>query len=182
MTFGVLATGIFSGCLNDDPVNEEELITKFTYTLTPETGGDAVVMLFSDPDGDGGNAPVITTSGNLVEGGVYQGKISLQNEAAMPPVDITAEVKEEADDHQFFFMPQGNLAGKISIVYDDIDNNGNPVGLTTRVTALQKTSGGKLSIVLRHEPNKSASGVKEGNISNAGGETDIQIDFDLNIE
>lgn len=182
MFLGMFSALVFTGCLSDDPVNEQELITKFTYTLTPVNGGETVVLQFSDPDGDGGNAPQITTSGSLVAGGLYNGQISIQNEASMPPIDITAEIKEESEDHQFFFLPQGNLTGKINIAYNDIDNNGDPVGILTEVVAVQNTTGGKLRIVLRHEPDKSATGVKNGNISNAGGESDIDIEFDLNIK
>jgi len=178
----LLLTSQMVSCIDDDPENEQELITKVTFTLTPDVSGTPVVLQFVDSDGDGGNPPVITTSGPLKNSTLYHGEILVSNEAAMPPVDITTEIKEESDDHQFFFIPSGDLDGKISFQYADIDNNGNPVGLLTDVHTHQTSSGGKLKIVLRHEPNKTASGVNQGNIANAGGETDIEIEFNVNIE
>jgi hypothetical protein len=41
---------------------------------------------------------------------------------------------------------------------------------------------GSLEIVLRHQPDKDASGVDQGEIENAGGETDVQVEFPLSIE
>lgn len=172
----------FTSCLNDEPVNEQELITKFTLTLTPDSLGTPVTLQFLDADGDGGNPPVITTSGALQNGILYRGEITVRNEAAMPPVDITTEIKEESDDHQFFFIPSGDLVGKISFQYADIDKNGDPVGLLTDVRTHQVSTGGKLKVVLRHQPNKSASGVSQGLMTNAGGETDLEIEFSVSIQ
>jgi hypothetical protein len=39
-----------------------------------------------------------------------------------------------------------------------------------------------LKITLRHEPNKKASGVVGGSITNAGGETDIEVSFDVEVK
>ncbi|HBK71516.1 MAG TPA: type 1 periplasmic binding fold superfamily protein, partial [Flavobacteriaceae bacterium] len=36
--------------------------------------------------------------------------------------------------------------------------------------------------ILRHEPNKSASGVSDGDITNAGGETDIEVIFNITVQ
>jgi hypothetical protein len=41
---------------------------------------------------------------------------------------------------------------------------------------------GKLKIVLRHKPDKNASGVANGNIANAGGETDIEVEYNVVIQ
>jgi len=61
-----------------------------------------------------------------------------------------------------------------------MDNNGNPIGISTRLST-GAVSNGKLKITLRHEPNKSAQGVKDGLITNAGGETDIEVEFPVNV-
>ena len=37
-------------------------------------------------------------------------------------------------------------------------------------------------MTLRHEPAKDASGVAAGDITNAGGETDIEVTFDVTVE
>lgn len=169
-----------TSCSKDDPIipNEEELITTMTYTLTPTTIGNPVVLSFIDMDGDGGDPPSITTVGALLSNATYTGKLSLSNDLANPAVDISEEVLEEGVDHQFFF--QSDVNG-LSIMYTDQDNDGNPIGLDTEVTAT--TAGtGNLTIILRHEPNKTAAGVSSGDITNAGGETDIEVTFAIDVQ
>ena len=58
----ILFTVLFlNSCKDDDPIdmNDEEVITTLTYTLTP-TSGDVVTLSFLDLDGDGGDDPIIT--------------------------------------------------------------------------------------------------------------------------
>ena len=150
---------------DDDPIipNEEEVITTLEYTLTPSDGGTVVVLSFQDLDGDGGNAPIIT-GGTLDSNKTYTGALVLLNEQETPAEDITTEIQEEDEDHQFFF--QTNIAG-LTVAYTDQDANGNPLGLQSTITTTD-AGNGTLSVVLRHEPNKSASGVSGGDITNAG--------------
>ncbi len=171
-----------SSCSKDEPEdpiipNEEEVITTLQYTLTPDNGGTPVVLSFQDLDGDGGDAPIIT-GGTLDANSLYNGVLVLLNELESPAEDITEEIEEEALDHQFFY--QTSLSD-IDITYADMDNNGNPIGLSTLVTTTNASSG-TLTIILRHEPNKDASGVSDGDISNAGGETDIEVTFDVEVQ
>lgn len=171
----------FTSCDDHDHgENEGELITTVRYTLTPESG-TPVVMEFKDLDGDGGNAPVKTITGTLKSNVSYSGSLLLLNEAVTPVDDITKEIKEEDKDHQFFFEFSGALKDKALVVYGDKDGDGLPVGLLTAVT-LTSTGTGQLKITLRHEPNKKASGVSAGLIANAGGETDIEVTFDVKVE
>lgn len=174
-----LSVFCFTSCGDDDVeiINDEEVITNFTYTLVPDGGGDAVTLSFVDADGDGGGDPVIT-GGTLAANTVYNGTIALSNETTDPGEDITEEVKEEDDEHQFFFSSTIN---DITIAYTDFDADNNPLGLTTTLTTGNAGSG-VLTIILKHEPMKFASGVSDGDITNAQGETDIKIDFDLTIQ
>jgi hypothetical protein len=169
---------LLSSCTKDpdDPVipNEEEVITTLIYTLTPVSGGDTLEFRFTDLDGDGGDAPVISAD-TLAVNSNYTAHLSLLNEQETPAEDISQEVANEADEHQFFFLTDMN---NLTIEYNDSDSNGNPVGLETLVS----TTGGEtgtLTIILRHEPAKDATGVSEGDITNAGGETDIEVTFNV---
>ena len=163
----------------EDPIipNEEELITSLNYRLTPAGGGADVLFSFQDSDGDGGNAPSIT-EGKLKSMTSYTGSIELLNETENPAEDITEEVQEEDEEHQLFY--QTSVAG-LDIEYNDLDANSQPLGLSTVLTT-NEVGSGTLTIVLRHEPNKSASGVSSGDITNAGGETDIEVTFNLVVE
>ena len=165
-------------CEKDDPEppNEEELITTVTYQLVAD-GGATVEMSFVDLDGDGGDAPTIV-GGTLAANTIYTGSITLLNEIENPTEDITLEVREEDDEHQLFF--ETNIAG-LTVDYRDEDGNGRPLGLETTVTT-GAAGQGTLTVTLRHEPAKDADGVANGLIANAGGETDIEVAFPVNVE
>ncbi|HHB78652.1 MAG TPA: hypothetical protein ENK85_05410 [Saprospiraceae bacterium] len=176
----VVATLLITSCKKDkDPVipNEEEVITTLKYTLTPAGGGTPVVLSFQDLDGDGGNAPVIT-GGTLEANQTYTGDMVLLNEQENPVDNITEEIHEENKDHQFFF--QTTIPG-IKVSYTDSDADGHPVGLQTTLKTGDAGSG-MLKITLRHQPDKSATGVPQGEITNAGGETDIEVEFDVTVQ
>lgn len=173
---------LFTACEKEDPVipNEEELITTLIYTLTPEGGGTAVEFRFTDLDGDGGDAPVIV-NGTLNANTTYYGVITLLNEAETPAENITEEVEEEAEDHQFFYQFSSFfLTGGFD--YADSDANGNPIGLITTFQTPDSQSGLNLTITLRHQPDKDATGVDLGLIENAGGETDIEVTFNVVVQ
>lgn len=179
----LFTTGIlFYSCSDDEepvPVNEEEVITTMTITLAPQGGGTQVTLQTRDLDGDGPNAPVVTVSGPLSSGQVYNGTIELLNETESPAENITEEVEGEGEEHQFFFVVGGSL--DLDTDYADQDGDGNPVGLAFTATA-GAASTGTLTVVLRHDPDKDAAGVSDGDIANAGGETDISQDFPVEIQ
>ncbi|MBD0256961.1 MAG: type 1 periplasmic binding fold superfamily protein [Cytophagales bacterium] len=161
-----------SACNNDDPEpeNQEELITTVRLTFTPAGGGTPVVATWQDQDGDGGGAPVVSAI-NLARNTTYTLAVTLLDESKTPDVDITTEVAAEAEEHQLFFRTTG-LSG-MTIAYNDKDGNDRPIGLSNTVTT--PTAGaGTLTVILRHEPNKAATGVAAGDPTNAGGETDIE--------
>jgi hypothetical protein len=164
---------LFSACEDKvvTPPNEEELITTLEVSLIPP-GGPSVKLLFRDLDGDGGAPPVIEAD-TLSAGVVYAGSIKLTNESVTPEVDITEEVAEEGEEHQFFYSLDGVDA---TLSYTDQDADGNPVGITFALVT--GTAGaGTMTVILRHLPDKFAAGVSQGDLTNAGGETDIEVTF-----
>ena len=109
---------------------------------------------------------------------VYNAVVGLYNESVSPVDTITNEVSEEALEHQFFYTFSDMNA---SYIYTDLDTENHPIGIMTRVTT-GEPSEGLVTIILRHLPDKFASGVSDGDISNAGGETDIEVSFLVIIE
>lgn len=164
---------------NDKPADpkaeEEEVITTLNMKLT--SGNETPIFSFKDLDGDGGNAPVITVD-SLSANTTYDFSIELLNESESPAENITEEIQEEDEEHQFFFS--SNLTS-VTTTYGDKDDDGNPIGLTGQLKTGDAGSG-TFTVTLRHEPNKSAANVSSGDITNAGGETDIEVTFDLNIQ
>jgi hypothetical protein len=175
-----LTTIAFTGCGNDDTpvlINEDEVITTITATLTPQGGGTAITLMSRDLDGDGPDAPVVTVSGSLNAATVYDGQITFLNELASPADNITEEVEEEGAEHQVFIQQNG--LG--TIAYTDEDADGNPLGLAFTFTTVDQAATGNLTVTLRHEPNKAAEGVANGDITNAGGSTDAEVTFPLSV-
>ncbi len=182
LTIVAIAGLTFNSCSNDDdaplPVNEEEVITTVIATFIPQGGGETVTLTSRDLDGDGPNAPVETVSGPFSSGTVYNGSVRFLNELENPAEDITEEIEQEDDEHQIFYAVTGGIG---TFAYADSDANGNPVGLSFIFSTDDTTVvvDGIISISLIHEPNKSAAGVSDGDSTNAGGETDIEVSFNV---
>jgi hypothetical protein len=173
-----------SSCSNDDEpvlVNEEELITTVTAIYTPVGGGTAITLQYKDLDGEGANAPVITISSAFAKNTTYDGVVTFKNELANPAEDITPEIVEEGDEHQIFYQKTGTLnAFSYGTATNNFDKNGKPVGLQSVFVTTGEASG-NLTITLRHEPNKSASNVSAGDITNAAGSTDAEVSFAISV-
>lgn len=182
-----LTVSIFtiSSCNKDDsptifplPINEEEVITTVTTTLT--NGSNVITLRSRDLDGDDGPTdPVVTVSGNLALNTTYTGSVTFLNEIANPIEDITAEVLAEGADHQLFFQAPTALG---NFAYADTDANGKPIGLSFSLTTAAAASNGNLTVTLRHLPVKSAVGVATGNITNAGGDTDAEVVYPIVVQ
>lgn len=178
LALAFMAIITFTACNNDEDevVNEEELITTVTTTLTG--GGSVITLKSKDLDGDGPNVPVITVSGDLKANTTYTGATTFLNESITPVGDITIEVKQEGDEHQLFYQTPTTIG---AFTYSDADANGKPIGLTFSLKTGTTASTGNLSVTLRHEPNKSAANVATGDITNAGGATDVFVTFPVKV-
>lgn len=172
-----------ASCSDDDKptiVNEEEVITTVTATLTPENGSTPIVLTSRDLDGDGPDAPIVTASAPFAAGVTYNGTVTFLNELASPAENITAEIFEESDEHQLFFQQTGGPLG--TFTYADADVNAHPIGLSFVYKAAESAATGTLTITLIHEPNKSGTNVPAGDITNAGGSTDAEVTFPVTIQ
>jgi len=174
----VLFTILLASCSKDnetpEAVNEEELITTLKVTLVPVSEGNTIVLTTRDLDGDGPNEPVVTVSSNLTAGVAYNGTIELLDETKSPADNITEEVEEEADEHQFFYTIGSGL--DVTATATNLDSEGNLLGTEFELTA-NTASSGSLTFTLRHEPTKPNDG-----LSSAGGETDIAATFSITVE
>jgi hypothetical protein len=184
--FASLTVGFFS-CESDDPVpeNEGELITDVTLNFQELDGngspvGAAFSAKASDPEGiEVGSTPTIETV-TLGKGKSYRMNITVSNSIAGE--DITAEILEEADEHQFFFLGAPFTSNMLTIAYDD--PSGELIGLQTTLTVSDSPSADntQFRVILRHDLNKDHQGANNPNFQEyelAGGETDLDITFPL---
>jgi hypothetical protein len=159
--------------LENIPVFMTTLIATFTG------GGQVITCTSRDLDGDGPNAPVVTVSGSFNPNTTYSGSISLLNEAITPVEDKTGEIIQNGIDYQMFYAINQNLG---TFVYADSDVDGKPVGMSfTFTTGNGNVNSGSSTFTLRNLPNKYASGVSSGDITNAGGSTVAEVSFPIFI-
>lgn len=190
IVFAVLAIG-FASCTSEEPEeeNEEEVITDVTLTFTELNSvgapmGSKISFKASDPQGiELGSSPTIETV-TLTRGKTYRMEITVFN--SIENEDITAEVLEEADEHQFYFLGTAFVGSSApaSIVYDD--PSGELIGLQSKMTlsASPGFNNAIMRVILRHDLNKSFAGATNPHFQDfaqAGGETDLDINFPLVI-
>jgi hypothetical protein len=188
----ILLLALFSfslfSCESNDPEdeNEGEIITDVTlrFTEVNETGnpiGTAFEVVASDSDGlELGGNPTIGTI-NLEPGKSYLLEIEIFN--AIENEDITEEIEEEADEHQFFFLGTAFVGSPLLFyTYDDEDSDGNPIGLRgfVEVSANPGFNNAQFRLILRHDLDKNFPGANNPSFENfvqAGGESDLDILF-----
>ncbi|MFQ3215365.1 MAG: hypothetical protein ACJAT1_001861 [Marivirga sp.] len=176
----LIIVGLLSACGPEAPEleNDEELISTLTLNFRNSTTGEVTVFKLYDEDGNGPLAPVYT-NGILEANQSYVVEVGVLNETITPAEDIAVEIEEEGAEHQFFYQISNGL--NLEFAYDDTDVNNLPIGLRA-VFFTGESSIGTLTTILKHEPDKTAEGVKDGMVENAGGETDIQAIFEVTIE
>lgn len=159
-----------------DP-NEGELITtvRLKLTNTLSSGINPLVYEFKDLDGEGGAAPVRFDSIVLLKNIPYICEVFILNESVNPAADITSEIKAEAIDHQFYFVPSSS--NLLSVSNYDTDTKGLPLGLTSFWVTGLNPGRGSVKVVLKHKP-----GTKAANDPITKGETDIELDFKLVLQ
>lgn len=192
-----IAAAIFSlfllllSCDDNEPKKEDtpELITQVTLTFTPQSGGSPVIVTATDPDGEGVQDLMVDGPIVLQQSTSYSMSVTLINDLAdpgSPGYDITSEVRDEDDEHLFFFSWTNNLfaspAGNGNIDnrgdpvnYDDQDANGQPLGLETLWTTSGAASG-TFRVLLKHQPE-----LKTASSGSDVGETDLDITFTVNV-
>jgi hypothetical protein len=175
----LIAASAITGCKKDDdeettppPVQENEVLTTLRVTFDDQGPGSDKVWEYRDVDGDGGN-PAVITADTLLANANYTGTLLLLNESVSPVDTSINEVIDEATIHQFFYQVFG---ANITFHYADMDSNGKPIGIQTTVNT-GTASSGTTKVTLIHECVKTAPGVSDGDITNAGGSTDIEVTF-----
>ncbi len=210
---GALALG---GCAGDDGGDggsggddgiESEIITTVRLTFTPAGGGPPVVAAFTDPDGDGGvsgSADAFT----LIDGETYALAIEFLDELQEPAVDITAEVAEEAEEHQVFISGNAvvgpatfvSLGGIVEHAYADSESTYGPnatgedlpVGLANTITTLKAGDPDfdyDFWVTLRHMPELNGQPQKTADLADAlrrsdplPGDVDAFVQFQIVVQ
>lgn len=194
------ALGMFAVGCNDvegdghDDGHENEVITTVVLSFAPSGGGAALAFTWADPEDDG--SPVIDDV-TLAASEDYTLTVTLLNELESPAEDLTAEVADEADEHQLFFTgsavsgPASSSASAVlTHAYNDEDEGGLPVGLENTITT-DGAGSGTLMVTLRHLPPEGGTAAKVAGLAEAveasgfgaiAGDNDAQVEFPVTVE
>lgn len=169
------------GCKKDEqtvaPTEDNEVITTATLTLTSQT--TPTESISATVENLNNNADLSRATLNLRANTTYTGVVSLLNKTVTPALDVTAEIKEKANEHLFVYTYTAATGPDTALVVRITDWDTNPapgpypLGLTTDVKT-GATGTGKLNVTLRHQPNTKNGQPKPGT-------TDLDVNFSVVI-
>ena len=173
--------------------------TTVVLNFTPVDGGTAQSFTWADPENDGDPIiePIVLVGAE--DGGIaFDLSVEIWNELEEPAEDVTPEIEDEGDIHQLFFTGtgvQGPATGDapdalLTHSYDDVDENGLPLGLANKATTLGQGTA-EFTVTLRHLPSEDGNATKvsglaedvaEGGFAAIAGDSDLQVTFPLEIQ
>ena len=171
---------LFTSCKKDEeiePTDDNELITRVELKFTDVAANTSLTYTFQDKDGDPKTAPEKFDKIVLNKGVTYTVSVGVYDDTKSPVADITEEIAEESDVHLFVYKT--TPAALLTTTILDKDKNGLPIGLSASVLTQSTAGTGKLNLLLKHQPELNGVKVKTG--QEAGGSTDIDLLFDVEI-
>jgi hypothetical protein len=188
LSIALLAAGALLASCKDNPAapiegaGDPENISRVTVALTPVGGGAALSSVRVDPDGTQLPQPVGAAQGTLTlgKGKTYTGTITLLNDIDPKNViDITAEVRKEANFHRFFYtFTCGGVAVPVSSLDVDTQSPAQPLGIAFQVVvdaSAATSSSCTLHVELHHFEAATGNGL------GTTFDTDLSIDFPVTI-
>jgi hypothetical protein len=176
-----------------DHDHDHGLITAIVLDFESDSG-ETMSARWEDPTGDGSGVTVDDIM--LTAGASYDVSVEVLNQLEEPVEDVTLEILELADEHQFFFTGAGvtgpgsdSGSAVVEHSYNDTDNQGLPLGVDNIFNALEAGSG-DMEVTLRHMPPESGEPIKYDGMAGTvaadgfsaiGGSNDIQVTFNVQV-
>ncbi|MBO9701437.1 MAG: hypothetical protein J7604_14605 [Sporocytophaga sp.] len=161
---------------NPENPNENEMITTVQVLLTNTANStDQTKVTFRQMQGLRTSLSPFVETMRLKANTTYSAEIFLLDESKTPADTISNEVREEGDEHQFFFKVEN---ANLTVSYDDADKNGVPIGLKN-IVKTGEPSIGSLEVILKHQGEEKP---KSGNGNELLGSTDVDVNFTVEIE
>jgi hypothetical protein len=159
---------------------EQENFTNFQMNFNPVGGGDFIVFGFEDLGNIG--IPKAAANGALKTNTIYDARALFFNRSVLPNKNLTESIKETGTDYQLFvsYSPDNVFQ---TIEYEDLDQNGKPLGLNISFETNERFVSGNLRFQLIRNPDKSVA-YTLGNPapSNIGGEVLIDANFEVIVQ
>jgi hypothetical protein len=152
--------------------NEHEAITTVAVYLN-KTGTPTDTIYFDDPDGDGGNSPLLTDTIELDTQSIYSVSLRFFNKTKNPTSDVTPTIQAQSTSHEVFILPAN---GEFTVTRTDKDAVGFPFGLASVWQTGNIPQQGFVRIKLMHKPV-----IKGPNDSPDKGHSDVDVIFPLRV-
>lgn len=151
--------------------DDHDFITTIKMVVKDSVTEELSTYVWEDIDGPGGAAPNRIDTIRLKSGHAYTAELTVLNNSINPADDLTTEIVEDADEHQFFYTTDLPL----TILYLDKDKNNKPLGQKIKINT-GTVGGGPLTIELSHYDDPA-----DKNGIDPSDETDISVDFPVSI-
>jgi hypothetical protein len=168
---------LLNGCNKEQdvaPTDDNEAITTAMLQLTNAASTTEVIS--ATVENLNTNADFSKATLTLKPNTTYNARVLLSDKTKSPTLDVSAQVKGEANEHLFIFTPATGL--NLTVTITDRDTNPAPGPFPVGLESQMKTgaaSTGKLRLVLKHQPN-----TKNG--TTTPGTTDLDTNFDVVIK
>lgn len=159
---------------------ETEQFTSFQMTFNPLGGGPQIIF-GSEDLGDLGIA-MAASSGPLQVNTTYDARLVLFNRKVEPGKNLTESVKMDGANYQLYVeIDPDNVFQTIS--YEDMDDNGNPIGLNMTFETSERFTVGNLRFILKRGVDKSAAYLPGQPVPfSVGGESLIDVNFEVIVQ
>lgn len=169
----LLALVTITSCQKDNV--DQDAMTTINFLLIADDLSNGVQFKYHDLDGPDGPLQGFVTGAVLAPNLGYTGTISILNERTNPTTQVTDQIMDNPNDYQIFFTLSDPQMVDIDIM--DKDDNGMPLGLSTRVTTGSQEGEHTMKIQVVKNGNKSNGGTA----AEAGGEIAIEGEFEIYI-
>lgn len=167
--FAITLTACSSDDDNPTVINEEETITTVRLTVLESGATTPEVYIWTESNQD-----AITLSANAE----YNFKIEFLDESNPSDVEnITEEVIAEKDEHFVFYETTVNGLSFVNASDDTIDSDNIGINISTDWSSTDAATG-IVRAFLIHEPTTKTGDSRD----DFGGETDIEVSFDVTIQ
>ncbi|GAB3995934.1 hypothetical protein GCM10028807_37410 [Spirosoma daeguense] len=175
----VLAVSMMAGACkkseeNVTPTDDNEAITTATLRLVNKANASEIVSATIDNLNTSADFSKATLT--LKANTTYTGTIQLTDKTKTPTFDVSAEIKEEQNEHLLVYTPSSTTL--LTITYTDKDTNPSPGPYPVGLQFDLKTNAaatGKLNVRLRHQP-------ASKNGTPTPGTDDLNTDFNVVVQ
>lgn len=162
----------------------DEPVTTLNLTFKPVDSGESVVIFSFEDLGNASGSPASISSEPLTRNTAYEvtAAIVSRGRSAGSFKILTGTIERAGTDYQLFMdISPDNVFQNIA--YNDMDSQGNPIGIQTTILTSERFTTGSLKVTLIQNPDKSVSYTIGDSVpTTTGATTELEAVFDVIIQ